>query len=188
MTLKNRFFNAIILLSVGLTLWSFLLLNKQHVPTTHRSAAEPDAFMENVDALILDKTGLPKMKIYTPKMVHYVNDDTTHLIAPQIILYRQSPIPWYIHSKFAKASQGADNIEFWNNVLIRHPADVDHPETTITTNTLTVHTNRKTAETRDAITLSQPSFNVQSIGMFADMNTDSVNLLSNVRGEYVPNS
>jgi lipopolysaccharide export system protein LptC len=128
------------------------------------------------------------MKVITPKLVHYAESDTTHFTTPQLVLYRQSPQPWYVTSKFAKATQGTDNVNFWENVTIHHAADTNNPATLIKTTTLTVHPNDKTAETKDFITLTQPNVIVKATGMFADMNTGDIKLLSQARGEYVPSS
>ncbi|MCW5582746.1 MAG: LPS export ABC transporter periplasmic protein LptC, partial [Gammaproteobacteria bacterium] len=62
------------------------------------------------------------------------------------------------------------------------------PATLIKTPTLSVQPNKQIAETNDLITLIQPNLVVKSTGMYADMNTGNIKLLSQARGEYVPNS
>ncbi|MBV9576025.1 MAG: LPS export ABC transporter periplasmic protein LptC, partial [Gammaproteobacteria bacterium] len=75
----------------------------------------------------------------------------------------------------------------WNNVTIHHAADVNNPATLIKTSTLTVYPNKKLAQTNAFITMIQPSLLVKAIGMQADMNTGDIKLLTQARGEYVPN-
>lgn len=143
--------------------------------------------MEVVTATFMDKQGKPSIKIETPKMVHYIENDASHLTDPQLTIYRKSPQPWFITSKFAKARGGIELLDFWEDVTIHHAADLANPATVIKTPKLTVHPNAQTAETSELITLIQPNITVKATGMFADMNVGSIKLLSEARGEYAPN-
>ncbi|VVC76122.1 Lipopolysaccharide export system protein LptC [Aquicella siphonis] len=188
MTYKYTAISAIMIAAVGLASWKTYFSFQPQITAPARKAELPDAFMENVTALVMDKQGKPSMKIVTPKMIHYLTNDTTLLTSPELTLYRKSPQPWYITSKNAKATQGVDNVHFWNNVVIHHAADANNPATLIKTTTLTVHPNAQVAETSDMITMVQPNLIVKATGMHADMNTGNIKLLSQARGEYVPSS
>lgn len=174
---------AILSLAVWTTLLSFHSSNGQVVDTT----ALPDAFMEDVHALIMNKQGKPSMKIATPKLIHYPDNNISLLTTPALTLYRQSPQPWYVNAEHAKALQGIDMIDFKENVVIHHAADGNNPATIIKTETLRVHPEQQTAETADFITMTQPNLVVKATGMEADMNKGNIKLLSQARGEYVPN-
>lgn len=188
MTYKNTIISLIIIsLLAALTTWTTLFYRPRATITT-QSSSLPDAFMEDVTAIIMNKQGKINMKIVTPKMVHYKEGDTTQLTTPELTLYRKSPKPWFITSKYATATQGIDSVLFWENVNIHHPADQDNPATLIETPKLLVHPNEQTAETTEFITLTQPNIVVKATGMFADMNTGNIKLLSQARGEYVPSS
>lgn len=188
MILKSSIASSILLLLIGAILYISFFANHPALPAISNSINAPDAFMEDVNALIMDKDGKLNLKITAPKLIHFNKDDESQLTSPVITLYRQSPMPWLITSKFANATDGIDNVKFKENVVIRHANDITTPETVIKTNTLLVHTNKKTAETNDRITMLQPNLTVKSIGMFADMNSGDIKLLSQVRGEYVPNT
>jgi lipopolysaccharide export system protein LptC len=188
MTYKNTILSLIMIAFMGLAAWTTFLSYRPESTITTQLTQLPDAFMEDVTALIMDKQGKLNMKIVTRKMVHYAENDTTHLASPELKLYRKSPTPWHITSKHAKATQGIDNIDFWDNVVIHHPADQYNPATLIQTTKLTVYPNKQLAETNDSITLIQPNIVVKATGMHADMNTGEIKLLSQARGEYVPSS
>lgn len=188
MTYKNILFSLTMITAIGLAVWTTLLsLRPQNILTADTSTL-PDAIMENVTSVIIDKLGKPSMKIVTPRMIHYASNDTTHLVSPKLTLYRKSPKPWIITSNFADATQGVENVRFKENVVIHHPADSSNPATLIKTSFLLVHPNRQVAETSELITLIQPSLVVKATGMYADMNSGDIKLLSQARGEYVPNS
>ena len=177
---------VLLILSISLSSWSILIGKKSKSLAPTNSSTEPDAYMEDVVATILNKEGNPSMKIETPKMVHYAENDVTNISQPHITVYRQSPEPWYINSNFAKASDGVEEILFWDNVVIHHAQDIDNPTTTMTTTTLTVFPNQQLAKTAEAITVTQPNATLHAIGMLANMNDGTVKLLSHARGEYVP--
>lgn len=188
MTYRHSIFSLIMIAVLAFAGWvTYISYRPQH---NHNkpSSLLPDAFMENVSAVIMDKQGKPKMKIVSPKMVHFAENDTTRLTTPELTLYRKSPKPWYITATHAKATQGIENVRFWDNVTIHHAADENNPATLIKSPTLVVHPNEQTAETNDLITLIQPNLLVKATGMFADMNTGDIKLISQARGEYVPNS
>jgi lipopolysaccharide export system protein LptC len=142
--------------------------------------------MENVIATIINKEGDPSLQIKSPKMIHYPENDTTHIETPHITIFRQSPEPWIVNSDFAKASKGIQQIDFWSNVVIHHEHDIKAPITTMTTTSLTVFPSEKIAQTEDAIVLTQPDTTIHAIGMYANLNEGYVKLLSAARGEYVP--
>lgn len=149
-------------------------------------AEQPDAYMEDVTAVFLDTFGKPKIKITTPKLIHYMTADSTDLINPYLTIYRKSPKPWFISSRYAKATHGIDNINFREDVTIHHPGDENMPATIIKAPTLLVHPNRETAETNEHIELIQPNITVKATGMHANMNSGQIQLLSEAKGEYVP--
>lgn len=187
MTYKNVAIGIVFALTVSIA----AIITLSYGPgKSHRSKPieQPDAFMENVSALILDKEGKIYMKIVTPKMIHFKKGDKTDFIDPQLTLYHHSPQPWFIQSKFADARQGIDNVLFHDDVTIHHPADTNNPATVIKTKTLTVHPHQQTAETSDLITMIQPNSTIKAVGMFADMNSGNIKLLSQAQGEYVPDS
>ena len=175
------------LITLGIAAWT-TFLSFQPEPLMHKDTSYlPDGFMENVTAWIMNKEGEPSMKIITPKLIHYLKDDKSELTAPQITLYRNSPNPWLISSNFATALNGTEQINFQNNVVITHAADIKLPETLIKTNKLTVKPEKQTAETAELITMIQPNLKIQGLGMFANIDTGYINLKSHTRGEYVPN-
>lgn len=187
MTYKNVTLNLIVLAFIGIALWSTILSYRSEKKTLPIDTSLPDAFMENVNAMVMDKEGKLKLKIIAPKLIHFIKDDSTKLISPQLSLYRKTPVPWLVTAKFALAKQGADHIDFWDDVQINHPIDQNQPATLIKTQQLFVHTREQRAETAELITMIQPNFNIQAKGMKAYMDSGNINLLSQVRGQYVPN-
>lgn len=186
--LKNTLISLTLAATCGLAIWS-ALQSLRSTPTLSTQTSDlPDAIMEDVTAVIMDKFGKPSLKIVTPKMVHFNEHDTTLLTTPEITIYHKSPKPWLITAKHAKATTGITHVDLWDDVTIHHPADENNPATLIKTPRLAVEPNKQTAETADLITLIQPNIVVKAVGMYADMNSGDIKLLSQARGEYVPST
>jgi lipopolysaccharide export system protein LptC len=132
----------------------------------------------------MDQHGEPSLKIISPKIVHYAENDTADIEQPLISIYHQSPIPWHIKSRYAKATQGISTILFWDQVVIDHPADHNTATTLIKTTRLTITPTEKRAQTDQWITLQQPGIVAQGIGMLANLRDGTIHLLSAVEGAY----
>lgn len=184
MTYKNKLITSMMGIFLALSIGVMLSYHAKQAPLIKHTTLKPDAFMENISALVLDKQGKPRMRIVSPKMVHYPKNDTTLLDQPELTLYRQSPQPWHVSARYAKATQGIEVLNFWEKVIIHRAADKNNPATLIKTASLIVHPNQQTAETADPITLIQPNTVIRATGMFADMNLGNIKLLSEARGEY----
>src|SRR4029078_8809215 len=148
---KITFISLTIFFAAAMTSWLSYITYSTPTTTTTKITNQPDAFMTQVVATILDKQGKPSMKIAAPKMTHYNEQDTTHLISPTFTIYRKSPNPWYIQSKFARAIDGMAQLHFSDHVIIHHAADIENPATIIKTETLLVKPDAQTAETKDKI-------------------------------------
>lgn len=187
-SIRKTLLTLFLIFSIALSVWSLLVSNRQKPIASGNNNLLPDAFMEDIVAIMMNKQGTPSLKLVAPKMVHYMQNDSTEIKNPIVTVYRNSPNPWKIHSDFAKTTKGISEILFWNHVVIHHLQDQDNPATTMTTSTLTVFPDKQTAQTDQPVTIKQPDTTVEAIGMIADMNDGTIKLLSKAKGEYVPTS
>ena len=176
------------MIAIGLSGWSIFLSKKAPITLSQTSPDQPDAFMEDVVAIIMSKEGKPRLKVETPKMFHYAKNDSTEFTKPHVTIYRQSPQPWHINANHAKATWGTSEILFWENVIIHHLEDEENPITTMNTSSLTIFPEKKVAETNKEIIVTQPNTMIRAIGMLANWDAGTVKLLSQAREEYVPKS
>jgi LPS export ABC transporter protein LptC len=78
---KQLTLGGLLILAIGLSLLSIRLMT--HPPVTSDGLNnQPDAWMEDVIATMINKNGQPALKIVSPKMVHYAEDDTTNITQP----------------------------------------------------------------------------------------------------------
>lgn len=188
LTIKNTLLTLLTLLTLALSVWSILSSHTLQADNNDDNTNEPDSYMEDFQAIILNKDGKPSLKVSAPKMLHYLKEDSTEMTRPHVTVYRHSPQPWFIDSAFAKTRDGIDEIIFSQHVVIHHPADIENPSTSMTTDALTIFPNEQLARTDQPITFIQPDTQIHAIGMFANLNEGTIKLLSQTKGEYVPSS
>ncbi len=164
------------------------LFYQTHTTTFVAQNDLPDSYMEQVTAIIINKQGNPTLKIETPRMLHFSKNNTSELIDPQLTIYRQSPEPWLIAAKYARALNGIQHVVFWEDVVLQHAADNKNPPTVIKTPKLTLYPLDQKANTDEFITMIQPNIIIRATGMSADLNAGNVKLLKEARGEYVPDA
>ena len=151
----------------------------------HRLTLKPDAYMNDIQAIIFDKAGHPKLKIVSSKMVHFIENDQTHFSNPTVTIYHDTHQPWFVQSDYAQTIHGLDKIFFWQHVTAKHLSN-QTPTITIQTPQLTVDTQTQLATTKAIITLAQPNLIAKSIGMIANFKNNHVQLLSQTQAFYVP--
>ena len=117
LTIKNVTVSLLLIFAIGLSSWS-IYLSKKTIPSSSANKNEPDAYMENVTATVINEEGKRTILIKSPKMIHYPENDTTDIQTPNITVYRDSPEPWYIQAKFAKATNGIEKILFQQEVIL----------------------------------------------------------------------
>src|SRR5205085_12341372 len=97
---RNVIFSCLLITALFLSGWSSFIIYHKKSSATLADSGKPDAFMEEVVATMLDKQGKPTLKIISPKMTHYLENDTTVIIKPILTLYRtthqKSPKPWHL--------------------------------------------------------------------------------------------
>lgn len=186
MIYRNTILTFLSLITLACALW-ISLFNPKHNNFTTPTTTLSDAYMENVTATIMDKQGKVKMKIDTPRLLHYKENDLSKLYKPQVILYRNSTHPWFITAQKATALQGINQVDFINEVVIHHPADEGSPATLIRTKLLSVFPEEQIARSDQVVSMEQPNLRINATGMYADIGKGDIKLLSATRGEYVPN-
>ncbi|HSW71427.1 MAG TPA: LPS export ABC transporter periplasmic protein LptC [Gammaproteobacteria bacterium] len=186
---RNLSFFFLLLTALFLSAWSIFIIYYKKSSSTAADLGKPDAFMEEIVATIIDKQGKPSLKIVSPKMIHYLENDSTEISKPLLTLYRnarqpKATKPWQLSADHARALEGIHQILLWENVVIHHPEDEQDEKTTLLTPTLRVYPDKQFAETADPVTIMQPNTKIHAIGMNADLASGAVKLLSQTRGEY----
>lgn len=168
----------------GLTLW---LDRFVQTPGTGSGAAvrhDPDYIVDGLSALRMAPDGTVKHTLFAQRMVHYPDDDSTHLKSPRFVSYGTAQAPVTITATEALISSEGENIYFRNDVLVRRAPHADKSELLMRTSYLHVIPDDNIAKTDRAVTLTDAHTTLQAVGLELNSETQVLRLLSRVKGTY----
>lgn len=175
-----------LLLLLAATYW----LNQQVQPLPPRPDSskrhDPDFIVSKFSATTLNEQGAPRFIISAQKMVHYPDDDSTHLDEPQLSSFNAGRPPVYISAKRGEVSSKGDEVFLRDEVKLVRAASDAQDEMTLTTAYLHVIPDRDLADTDHPFTLVDAHSIVQAVGMQFDNKARIMKLLAQVRVQYDP--
>jgi lipopolysaccharide export system protein LptC len=175
-----------LLLLLGATYWLNLQVQEPSSPSNSNLRHDPDYMIDNFTATTLDEQGKVRFVMSAKKMVHYPDDDTTHLDTPLIVSLTAERPPLRISALIGELSHKGDEIFLRNDVTIVRPAFAKQSELTFKTNYLHVLPNKSLADSNEAVNLVDARTNLNAIGMELDYKTHIVKFLSKVKTVYEP--
>ncbi|MBI4196051.1 MAG: LPS export ABC transporter periplasmic protein LptC [Betaproteobacteria bacterium] len=176
-----------LLLLSALAALTFWLDRFVQPPAAGRAAVarhDPDYIVEGLSAVRMAPDGRIKHTLFAEKMVHYPDDDSTHLQSPKFVSYAAVPAPVTITSREALISSEGENIYFRDDVLVRRAAYTDKSELVMRTSYLHVIPDDNIARTDRAVTLTDANTVVNAVGLELNSETQVLKLLSRVKGTY----
>lgn len=141
-----------------------------------------DNYSTDITARQFDDEGELQYHLHADRAAHYLYTDTALIERPVLLSYAEDGAIWRANSAHGKVRPGGDIVDLWDNVVISRSGD----SARITTDEITFDTLKDEADTTAAVTITTPSSQFQGNGMHADINTETVNLLQDVRGTYGP--
>jgi len=175
-----------LLLLLGATYW----LDQQVQPLPPHAddskRHDPDYIINSLSATTLDEQGKPHYLMTAEKMVHYPDDDSTHLEKPQLVsLYANRP-PVYVSALRGKVSSDGEQVFLQDDVKVVRGASATHSKMTFTTSFLHVLPDQDLADTDRPVTIVDDSTVVNGIGMKLNNKTGMAELLAQVVSQYEP--
>jgi len=144
---------------------------------------DPDYVVENFSALRIGPDGNPRYALSARRMVHYPDDDTTHLEAPRFEGYR-GPAKVTATSKTALLSSNGEEAFLIDDVRLVRAGYGDKSELTVQTSWLHVIPDANIAKTDKPVRIDTANTLITSVGLEFNNETRILKLLSNVRGRY----
>jgi len=173
-----------LLLLLGATYW----LNQQVQPQPPKPDGskrhDPDFIVSKFSATTLSQQGSPQFVLSAQKMVHYPDNDSTHLDDLQLrSLYPDQP-PVYTSSKQGEISSKGNEVFLRDEVKLTRAADAVRSEMTLTTTYLHAVPDLGLMDTDRPITLTDEHNVIQAIGMKFDNKARTIKLLAQVIGNH----
>ncbi|MEJ2143423.1 MAG: LPS export ABC transporter periplasmic protein LptC [Gammaproteobacteria bacterium] len=169
----------------GLSIWllSREAPKQQQLITINKSI--PDTFMENLSTYNLDKKGILRHELKADYMAHYPFDDHSDFKSPELILYHSGKKHWSISADKGTTKKDIDEIILQGKVNIyRLDKTTGKPDLTINTAEVLIRPDEAYLETDKTISITSGKQRIQSVGIRANLDAGTVELLSHVRGVY----
>ena len=107
---------ALLAMLAALTLWLDRTVQPSATPRDGSARHDPDYIVDNLSAVRLGIDGAPRHRIEAKRMLHYPDDDTTHLEAPRYLSFAGKQPQITIVSDTALVSREGGTVDFNGNV------------------------------------------------------------------------
>lgn len=176
-----------IFLLAALAALTFWLDSFVRPPPAAGSAAarhDPDYIVDGLSAVRIDEKGSVKYTLNAERMVHYPDDDTTHLRRPRFVSYATAQSPVAITSREGLVSSEGENLYFREDVVVTRAPYAKRSELVVRTEYLHVIPDSNIARTDRPVTITDANTTVHAVGLELNAETQVLRLLSRVRGIY----
>ncbi len=175
-----------LLVLLAATYWLNLQVQSPDSAAGNNLRHDPDYMVDNFTATTLDAQGKIRFVMSAKKMLHYPDDDTTHLEAPRLASLSSEKPPLRMSALNGEISHKGDEVFLRNEVVIVRPAHANRSELTFTTNYLHVLPNSGMVNTDQPVTMVDASTRLNAVGMELDNNAHTIKFLSQVKTIYEP--
>jgi len=182
--IRNKTFISSLILIAIIVISSLFMLHLHKNEPAHKKEASIDAFVINGTYNQFNEQGLLHSHLFSPKMLHLQKHNSAIFSQPRMLLYSDERVPWYIRAKHAKTYDGEDKVFLWDDVNLHQPAYLEHPETTIKSQTSTVYPKKSLATGKQFVTITRPGTTIKGKGYKANLKIGQYTLLSQSHGVY----
>ena len=168
--------------------------SNQDTATTKQESVKvfPHTFITDVEVRHYDQGGQLHYQMNTPLIRSFQPqakasaEDYSLFQTPVFVLVNDPKKPgWLVTSQEGRLDSNNEWFTLSKEVVARQTSE-KHGETIITTSDLRLNTRKQFAETGKAVTMRAAKSQITGTGMHADMKSDRIQLLSNVKGTYEP--
>lgn len=169
----------------GMSFWLERAVQGPPPPRDGSTRHDPDYIVQDFIVTQMGPNGIPVHHLEAKRMLHYPDDDTTHLEFPLLQRYDAGRLALKISATRALASSEGKTVDFHDDVKAVRLATKSHSELTMTTDHLHVIPDDDFAKTDRPVHIVDANTQVTAVGLELDNKAKTLKLLSNVRGTYV---
>lgn len=168
----------------GLTFWLDRFVQSPGYARGASARHDPDYTVDGLSAVRMNADGKIKHTLSAEKMVHYPDDDSTHLRSPKFVNYAAALAPVTITAREALVSGEGENIYFHNDVHVIRAPYAEKSRLDMRTSYLHVIPDDNLARTDRAVTITDANTIVTAVGLELNSETRVLKLLSRVKGTF----
>jgi lipopolysaccharide export system protein LptC len=191
MTLSNTqlmIFALLIALLIAITM-TWLRPSKVIAPTP-LSADVAEWFAVEATSTTIADNGQAKHEVSAQRLTYYDQLQQTAFIKPKALVFNPELPAWQLVanqgvSYHESALEEMREIDLMGNVIIWREATKDLPRSEMQTEFLKFFPEKDYVETDQQVTFTYGQHEMSGLGMWADLDTQQVKLLKNVKGKYI---
>lgn len=184
-TAGTRLFPVALMASLAaLTFWLDHAAQKDDGGRDGKRRHDPDYVVDRFQVRRFNAAGELQHSLAAQKMLHYPDDDSTSVVAPQLT-YHNTP-PTHLSADTAWLDQDGKHVRLDGNVRVVRAATANRAPTQIDTSVLYAEPDAEFAHTDAPVTLTQGRTVVRGKGMEANNKTRLAVLFGPVRGTIYP--
>jgi lipopolysaccharide export system protein LptC len=186
MMLRLLALGVLIGIAVGLTEWLQDLQEELERTPPERARAAPDFTFENIVLTVMGIDGKPRYRIRAPRMVHYPPGHSARIASPHLWFYAEDGPPIELRAQRARVDATGEPVWLLGGVDIRRPAYARRASLEVQTRDVKVLPEANRALTEAPVAATRGEQRMAGVGMALDLAVGTLDLLSRVRGTYVP--
>lgn len=145
---------------------------------------DPDFYVEGFSAMKMNPDGTRRYALSAKRMVHYPDDNSTHLELPRLVYFDYERAPVTVRSDTALVSHGGDEVFFNGDVQVVRSAYASNAELGMFTSFLHVIPDNDLAKTDKPVRLVEGNSTASAVGLEFDNRTRQIRLLSEIKATY----
>ena len=173
---------TLLIIMTGSTIW--LIITSGQIPSPISQSKKPDALITDVNATQFNEFGKPQHILKSPRLLHYLKNNTTLITKPFYIFENGKEAPWHIKADQGKVLHDTKTIILTGHVLIKQLPGINSRHITLLTDKMMFYPQMSLAKTDRPVTIKRPGMIVKGVGLQADLKTGEIKLLSQTHGEY----
>lgn len=145
---------------------------------------DPDYVADGLAVMRMAPDGSIKHTLTARRMVHYPDDDTTHIESPRLVSHVTQRAPVTITARSALLSSEGENVYFQDDVRLTRASYAKRSELVVETSYLHVIPDDGVARTDRPVTITDANTTVNAVGLELNSETHTLKLLARVKGIY----
>lgn len=164
---------------------------------THSQQVAPESIVSGFAQTTFAETGALQYQLRAEKVTHFSRQAAAEMTKPDILFYRaqadqdasgeQAAIDWQASAASGVIREDQDTLTLSGDVRVTKPLSGEQA-LKFDTESLTIKPKAEVASTEDPVTVTQALHVTRATGLHIDIANGKVELLSQVRSQYVPAS
>lgn len=143
---------------------------------SRKLAHEPDYFVERFTITRMDDQGVGQYKLVSSRMLHYADDNSTHLTAPVLTSIKPNQPRVTIHADTGIITDEAEQVRFIDNVVLNRAASRNTQALVVRTQELLVLPEKDIARSDRRVHITQGKSTLLADTMLLDRNWRTLQL------------